>query len=72
MIKLLAGKLWFYKIEGLPCFNGINVYRKIDENSKGFIFRLGTFHFKCRYSKRTNKWIIKAYISKEGYQEYKI
>lgn len=72
MIKWLAGRLWFYKIEGMPCFNGLNVYHKRDPNSAGFVIKVGTFHFKCRYSKITEKWIVKAYLQKETYEQYSI
>jgi hypothetical protein len=72
MIKFLAGRLWFYKIEGMPCLNGINVYHPTDWHSKGFIVKLGALHFKCRYSKRTHKLIVKAYWQKETYEQYSI
>jgi hypothetical protein len=72
MIKWLAGKLWFYKVEGMPCFNGLNIYRKQDPHSGGFVVKLGAFHFKCRHSKITKKWIVKAYLQKETYEQYSI
>lgn len=71
MIKYLAGKLWFYKIEGMDTFNGINVYRKNDENNAGFVLRLGQLIFKCRYSKRINKWFLGFRWHKPTYMEYK-
>ena len=72
MFQWLAGKIWFWKIEGMPCFNGLNVYRKQDINSIGFIIKLGAFHFKWRYSKRTKKNIVKLYWQKESYEQYSI
>jgi hypothetical protein len=72
MIKWLAGKVWFYKIEGMPCLNGINIYPKRDSHSAGFVIKVGTFHFKCRSSKITKKWVIKAYFQKETYEQYSI
>ena len=72
MIKWLAGKVWFYKIEGMPCLNGINVYPKRDSHSAGFIIKVDAFHFKCRYSKITKKWVVKAYLQKETYEQYSI
>ena len=72
MIKWLAGKLWFYKIEGMPCYNGLNVYRKDDPSSSGFVLKLGHLYFQCRYSKRINKWLVRFYWAKPSYTTYKI
>jgi len=63
MLKFLAGRLWFYKIEGLACLNGINVYPKDDPNSRGFVLRIGVVHFKVRHSLRTKKWIVRFYVT---------
>jgi hypothetical protein len=72
MIKWLAGRVWFWKIEGIAPLNGINIYKKDDEGSSGFIIKLGAFHFKCRYSKRTRKLIVKAYWQRPSYEQYSI
>ena len=72
MIKFFAGRLWFYKIEGMSCLNGINVYPKDDLNSRGFVIKAGDFHFKVRHSLRTNKWIIRFYKISEVKTQYSI
>jgi hypothetical protein len=69
MINFLAGRVWFYKIEGMPCFNGFNFYPKNDRRSSGFVLKLGALHFKYRYSKQTKKTIVKTYWHKETYEE---
>jgi hypothetical protein len=58
IIKVLAGRIWFYKVEGMPCLNGINVYRADDVGSCGFIIKLGALHFRARYSKRIHQWFV--------------
>ena len=72
MINRLAGKIWFYKVEGLSCYNGINVYRKDDPNNSGFVLKAGPLHFQFRYSKRVNKRFVRFYWAKPNYTTYMI
>ena len=72
MTRWLAGKIWFYKIEGLPCYNGINVYPKNDPISSGFVLKAGPLHFKARYSKRIQQWIVYFYWSRSSDTRYSI
>jgi len=44
--------------EGEPVKQGFNFYPLSDYGSFGFVFRLGTFSFRMRYSKRTKQWHI--------------
>jgi hypothetical protein len=69
MSDWLAGRVWFYKIEGMPCLNGLNFYPDHDPRSSGFVLKLGALHFKYRYSKQTKKTIVKTYWHKETYEE---
>jgi len=48
--------LFWWKIEGYDCLNGINVYPLSDKHSAGFIIKMGKFKFRVRYSKRTKQW----------------
>jgi hypothetical protein len=58
MCNFLAGKIWFYKVEGLPPLNGLNVYKLSDPNSAGFLLKIGLAEFRVRYSKRVRKWFV--------------
>jgi hypothetical protein len=48
--------LFWWKIEGYECLNGINVYPPSDKHSAGFIIKMGKFKFRLRYSKRIKQW----------------
>lgn len=72
MFSYLAGKVWFYKVEGMPCLNGLNVYRKNDPSSAGFILKVSLLHFKVRYSKRVKKLFFGFYWRKPKETAYSI
>lgn len=45
----------WYDGDGYKIKNGFNVYRISNKNSAGFVFNLGTFYLRARYSKVTKK-----------------
>ena len=47
---------FWWKVEGYPLLNGINLYRLNDENSAGVAIKLGKLVARIRYSKRTGLW----------------
>jgi len=60
--KTMAGlwrwNLFWWKVEGMEPLNGLNVYHN-DPDSAGFVIRVGARGFKCRYSKRAKRWVVK-------------
>ena len=48
----------YYKVEGLPPLNGLNIYRPADPNSAGFVAKLGKWKFCMRYSKQIKRWFV--------------
>lgn len=47
--------LIWWKIEGYDPLNGINIYHPSDENSAGFVVKVGKWQFRLRWSKRAKK-----------------
>jgi hypothetical protein len=62
--KLWSWNLFWWKIEGCEPLNGLNVYKKTDPASSGFIVKIGKFLFRARYSKRTKKWHLEFHKTK--------
>ena len=54
--KIYQWNLFWWKIEEFDALNGLNVYKKTDPRSAGFILKLGRFNLRVRYSKLTKKW----------------
>ncbi len=52
-------KIFWWKIEGYGCLNGLNVYKPSDPHSAGFIIRVYKLRLRVRYSKRIKKWFVK-------------
>lgn len=48
--------LFWWKIEGSDCLNGINVYPPSDPNSSGVVIKVGKLQFRLRWSKRAKKF----------------
>jgi len=56
MKGLWRWNLFWWKVEGMECLNGLNVYHPDDPNSAGFVIKIGAFGFRIRYSKRAKQW----------------
>lgn len=50
--------LFWWKIEGIGCLNGLNVYLPSDPHSAGFVIKVGILAFRVRWSKRVKQWFI--------------
>ena len=55
----------YYKVEGLPPLNGLNIYRLTDPGNAGFVVKLGKWEFCTRYSKQVKRWFVR--LKKEYY-----
>lgn len=58
----------YLRREGEVVRNGFNIWSFNDPNSRGFIFRLGKWMFRCRYSLNLKEWIIySSWQQKDGF-----
>ena len=48
----------YYKVEGLPPLNGLNIYKPTDLSNAGFVVKLGKWKFCIRYSKQIKRWFV--------------
>lgn len=49
-----------WKIEGVPCRDGINVYRLSDPSSAGFVIKVAGRIFSFRWSKRAKRFFMRS------------
>ena len=70
MPGLWKWNLFWNKAEGFPDLNGLNVYRRHDLGSKGFVIRFGRLRFIWRYSKYTKKTIRRIEWNKTKNETY--
>ena len=50
-----------FKREGKRLKQGLNVYSLLDKHSFGFVFLLGRWVFRMRYSKNAECWFVGRY-----------
>ena len=48
----------YWKTEGKPCRNGLNVYRWSDPGNAGFVIKAGKHNFRVRWSKTVRQFFI--------------
>jgi hypothetical protein len=60
--------LFWWKIEGCECLNGVNVYPPSDKNSAGFVLKAGGWQLRVRWSKRAKKLFYG--IERASYAQY--
>lgn len=51
----------YYKHEGQPVRQGLNIYSSTDPYSKGFVIRIWYGVLSVRYSKIIKRWVVRTY-----------
>jgi hypothetical protein len=64
--------MFYWKIEGLPPLNGLNMYKPSDPDNAGVVLKLGPLEVRMRYSKRIKHFFFKVLWTRRTETQYSI